>query len=76
MFGWYSLVAPSGVPQDILAKANTEVMKAVKDPSFGEQLKNSGTEVVGSTRAELDAHRADQTKRISELVKAAGVSLQ
>ena len=75
-FGWYSIVAPTGTPQDVLAKANAEMVKAVKDPAFGEQLKGLGIEIIGSSRAELDAFRADQTKRISELVKAAGVALQ
>jgi tripartite-type tricarboxylate transporter receptor subunit TctC len=76
MFGWYSLVAPTGTPQDILAKVSAEVVKAAKEPTFGEQLKGIGIEIVGSTRAELDAFRASQTKTISELVKAAGVSVQ
>lgn len=76
MFGWYSLVAPTGTPQDVLTKVSAEVVKAAKEPTFGEQLKGIGIEIVGSTRTELDAFRADQTKRISELVKAAGVSVQ
>jgi tripartite-type tricarboxylate transporter receptor subunit TctC len=76
MFGWYSLVAPTGTPQDILTKVSAEVVKAAKEPTFGEQLKGIGIEIVGSTRAELDAFRASQTKTISELVKAAGVSVQ
>jgi tripartite-type tricarboxylate transporter receptor subunit TctC len=75
-FGWYSIVAPTGTPQDILAKVNGEMVKAVKEPAFGEQLKGLGIDIIGSSRAELDAFRADQTKRIAELVKAAGVSLQ
>ena len=75
-FGWYSIVAPTGTPQDILAKVNAEVVKAIKDPTMSDQLKGLGIEVAGTSRAELDAFRADQTKRISELVKAAGVSLQ
>jgi tripartite-type tricarboxylate transporter receptor subunit TctC len=75
-FGWYSIVAPTGTPQDILAKVNAEVVKAIKDPVMNDQLKGLGIEVAGTSRAELDAFRADQTKRISELVKAAGVSLQ
>jgi tripartite-type tricarboxylate transporter receptor subunit TctC len=75
-FGWYSIVAPTGTPQDVLAKVNAEVVKAIKDPTMSDQLKGLGIEVAGTSRAELDAFRADQTKRISELVKAAGVSLQ
>ena len=74
--GWYSLVAPTGTPGAVLAKASAEVIKAVKDPQFGEQLKGLGIELVGSTRAELDAFRRDQTKRIGELVKASGVDVK
>ena len=75
-FGWYSLVAPTGTLQDILVKANAEVVKAVKEPAFGEQLKGLGIEIAGTSRAELDAFRADQTKRIIELVKVSGVDLK
>ncbi len=71
--GWYSLVAPAGTPAPILAKVSAEVAKVVKEPEFGEQLKGLGIETVGSTRAELDAFRRDQRKKIAELVKAAGV---
>ena len=71
--GWYSLVAPAGTPASILDKVSAEVVRAVKEPEFGEQLKGLGTETVGSTRAELDAFRRDQRKKIAELVKAAGV---
>jgi tripartite-type tricarboxylate transporter receptor subunit TctC len=72
-YGWYGLVAPTGTPQPVLAKVSEEVMKAVKDPAFGEQLKSLGIEIVGNSRAEMDAFRAEQTKRFVELVKASGV---
>lgn len=75
-YGWYGLVAPTGTPQDILAKVSAEVMKAVKDPAFGEQLKSLGIEIVGSSRAEMDTFRAEQTKRFVELVKVSGVQAQ
>ena len=76
MFGWYSLVAPAGMPTPLLEKVSSEVVKAVKEPEFAEQLKGLGIEVAGSTRAELDAFRRDERKRITELVKASGVDLK
>jgi tripartite-type tricarboxylate transporter receptor subunit TctC len=76
MFGWYSIVAPTGTPQEVLTKVNAEVVKAVKEPEFGEQLKGLGIDIVGSSRAELDAWRADQTKRTLELIKASGVDVK
>jgi tripartite-type tricarboxylate transporter receptor subunit TctC len=76
LFGWYSLVAPTGTPVAILDKASAEMVKAVKDPEFGEQLKVLGIEIIGSTRAELDSFRREQTKRIQGLVKTAGTDLK
>ncbi len=76
MFGWYSLVAPAGTPAAILARASAEVVKLVKEPEFGEQLKGLGLNLVGGGRAELDEFRRDERKRISELVKAAGVEVK
>jgi tripartite-type tricarboxylate transporter receptor subunit TctC len=75
MIGWSSLVAPTGTPAEVLIKASAEAVKATKAPEFGEQLKPLGQQIVGSTRAELDAFRREQTKRIDELVKASGLDL-
>ena len=71
--GWYSVVAPKGTPEAVLATASTEIARAVKEPQFGEQLKGMGLDLVGSTRTELDAFRREQTRQISEIVKTAGV---
>ncbi len=71
--GWYSIVSPLGTPEAVLAKSSAAIMKIVKDPQFGEQLKGLGLDLAGSTRAELDAFRRDQRKQIHEVVKMAGV---
>ncbi|MDH5534209.1 MAG: tripartite tricarboxylate transporter substrate-binding protein, partial [Betaproteobacteria bacterium] len=42
MFGWYSLVAPTGTPNAILNQVSAEVVKAVKEPAFGDRLKTIG----------------------------------
>jgi tripartite-type tricarboxylate transporter receptor subunit TctC len=76
MFGWYSLVAPKGTPNAILAKAGAEVVKAVQQPEFGEKLKVLGIEILPGGRKELDAFRSNERKRISELVKASGVEIK
>ena len=76
MFGWYSLVAPKGTPGPILAKTSDEVLKAVKEPAFVEKLKFLGIEVVGGGRKDLDTFRSNERKRVSELVKASGVTIK
>jgi len=76
MFGWYSLVAPAGTPPPVLSKVSVEVLKAVKEPDFGEKLKALGVEIVASGRSDLDSFRREERKRITELVKASGVDLK
>ena len=76
LFGWYSVVAPKGTPAPILDKVSNEIVKAVKEPDFGEHLKNLGIEIIGAPRQELDKFRAEQTARIKGLVKTAGSDLK
>ena len=60
------MVNPEAVP----AKSESELIE------FAKQLRSLGTDSVGSTRAELDAFRRAQTKKITELVKTSGVDLK
>jgi tripartite-type tricarboxylate transporter receptor subunit TctC len=75
MFGWYSLVAPTGTPAAVLEKVNAEVVKAAREAGFGEKLKGLGIEVSAGSRKDLDDFRRGERKRIAELVKALGVSM-
>jgi tripartite-type tricarboxylate transporter receptor subunit TctC len=76
MFGWYSIVAPTGTPAAVLAKVSAELIKVVKEPEFGDQLKNLGIDIVGGTREELDVFRRTQARQISELAKKSGVDVK
>jgi tripartite-type tricarboxylate transporter receptor subunit TctC len=76
MFGWYSLVAPTGTPVSILEKVNAAAVAAVKEPEFTQQLKALGIEIVASSRAGLDTFRREERKRITELVKAADIDVK
>lgn len=76
MYGWYSIVAPTGTPAAILNQVSTEVVKAAKEPAFGERLKSLGIEIVAGDRKVLDAWRASEHKRISELVRISGAKVK
>jgi len=75
LFGWYSVVAPKGTPTPILEKVSNEIVKAVKEPEFGEQLKLLGIDIVGGNRAELDAFRRSEGKRMGDIVKSANLQV-
>ena len=76
MFGWYSLVAPHGTPAPIVSKVSAEVIKAAREPAFGDRLKALGIEIVAGGIKELDDFRRNERKRITELVKGAGVDVK
>lgn len=75
-FGWYSIVAPTGTPEAVLDKISVEVVKAVQDPEFADQLKILGIDIVGGTRAELDAFRQSESKRMGDIAKTANLELK
>ena len=75
-YGWYSVVAPIGTPAALLDKVSAEVVKAVKEPEVGEQLKGLGIDLTPGSRAALDTFRRDQTQRFVDLVKVAGAELK
>lgn len=72
MNAWYSVVARTGTPAAIMNQVSAEMVKAVREPAFGERLKSTGINIVGGDRAVLDAWRAEENKRIVELVKISG----
>lgn len=72
MYGWYSVVAPTGTPTAILNQASAEMVRVMKEPAFGERLRALGIDLVGGDRQVLDKWRADEQRRIREVVKAAG----
>jgi tripartite-type tricarboxylate transporter receptor subunit TctC len=75
-FGWYSIIAPKATPVAVLDKVSAEIVKAVKEPEFGEQLKTLGIGIVGGSRAELDAFRKSESKRMGDIVKRANLEIK
>jgi tripartite-type tricarboxylate transporter receptor subunit TctC len=46
---WQGLIAPAGLPEPILRRLSTEVVRIVKDPATIERLHTFGNEAVGSS---------------------------
>ena len=74
-FGWYSIIAPKATPVAILDKVSAEIVKAVKEPDFGEQLKTLGIDIVPGSRAALDAFRKTESKRMGDIVREANLEI-
>jgi tripartite-type tricarboxylate transporter receptor subunit TctC len=75
-FGWYAIIAPKGTPVAVLEKVSAEVVKAVKEPEFAQLLKVLGVDILGGSRAELDAFRKSESKRMGDIVKQANLDVK
>ena len=76
IYPWYSIVAPKGVPKEVLEKFRTVLAQSLKDPKLVEKLQSTGAEVTPmSAVAFAEMVRLDAVKT-EKLVRTAGISLQ
>ena len=73
---WHGLYAPKGTPADVLAKLNSALKVALKDPEFIKKQEGLGAVVVSDKRIEPAEHKkfvAAEIAKWSPVIKAAGV---
>jgi len=73
---WHGLYAPKGTPDAAIAKLNTALKDALKDPNVVTRFAELGTEPVSPDRATPDAlgkHVKAEIDKWSPIIKAAGV---
>jgi tripartite-type tricarboxylate transporter receptor subunit TctC len=73
---WYALFAPSKTPADILAKASTDVQRALKEPDVVQMLVAQGTEPAPTTPQQLTQYIKDDTTRWVKIVKERNLKVQ
>src|SRR5260221_4965753 len=70
---WFAILAPAGTPKDIVARLNTEVLKAVGDPEVRRKLEELGFAGRGSSPEEVRVMPAHQPAHYARVVKEIGV---
>jgi tripartite-type tricarboxylate transporter receptor subunit TctC len=70
---WASLVAPLGTPREIVDRLNAELVKAINAPDVREKLVSQGLEPVGSAPELVPQWTQAGLKRMSEVVRRAGL---
>ena len=73
---WHGLYAPKGTPPDVLAKINSALKTALKDPDFIKKEEGLGAIIVTDKRVEPAEHKrfvAAEIAKWSPIIKAAGV---
>jgi tripartite-type tricarboxylate transporter receptor subunit TctC len=73
--GFFLTVAPSGTPADVIAKLNSEAVKAVHSPAVKERLTSLGLEPVGNSSAECNKFVQSEIAKWAPIVKASGAKV-
>ena len=73
---WFTMLAPTGTPPDIVARLNAEVLKALADPTLRDQLIAHGLTPRGSSADELGVATRAQLAKYATLIKKNGITAE
>ena len=73
MAQWFGVVAPAGVPDEVVTRLSAAFNKALSDPTIAQRLVAAGLEVVGGSPAEMAKRMAAETVIWSKAANEAGL---
>ena len=73
---WFGLFAPTGTPQEIVARLNTETGIAMRAPDMRVRLAAEGADPVAGTPAELAALLKVEIAQWASVVRQAGIAAE
>ncbi|QEZ48782.1 Bug family tripartite tricarboxylate transporter substrate binding protein [Cupriavidus oxalaticus] len=73
---WYGLVAPSGTPDDIVAKLQSTVASVLQDPKVIDSLKQQGVQPVGDSSKAFAATISNDIQKYGALIKTAHITAE
>jgi tripartite-type tricarboxylate transporter receptor subunit TctC len=70
---WQAIFAPAGVPQPIVDRLSSEMIKAINDPEIKAKLAAQGIEPSGITPSELAAFQKAEIDKWARVIKTANI---
>lgn len=70
---WFAIYAPAKTPQEILAKLNAEINRALNQPSVKNEFTRQGFDVDNRTPEQFAAYMQAETVKWTKLIKATGI---
>jgi tripartite-type tricarboxylate transporter receptor subunit TctC len=71
---WYAMFYPTGTPKEIVARLNSEIVKALKANDLRDFIVQEGGDPVGSSPGELDAYFKREVTKYAKIIKAGNIS--
>ncbi len=73
---WFGLVAPAGVPKDVVAKLNATTVNALKAPDVKQRFSELGYEAIGDTPSEFGATIRSDIDKYVRLIGKIGIKAE
>ena len=73
---WYSIQAPAGTPDDIVAKFHAKIVEIAKSDDMIKRMRDINVVVPVQTRAEMAEYLANDIKANTQVIKAADIKLE
>jgi len=73
---WFGVLAPAATPKDIVARLNTEMVKAIQSPEFRKRMDEIGAEPIGNSQEQMAQQVRGETEKFAKLVKEAKVVIE
>jgi tripartite-type tricarboxylate transporter receptor subunit TctC len=71
---WFAILAPAGTPKDIVARLNSEILKALADGETRRKLEELGFAIRGSSAQDLGTMTRDQLAKYARIIKEMGIA--
>jgi tripartite-type tricarboxylate transporter receptor subunit TctC len=72
---WFGILAPAGTPPEVIARWNSELVKALNAPDVREKMFAQGADPSPTTPAEFAAFIAKERDKYARIVKASGAKV-
>jgi tripartite-type tricarboxylate transporter receptor subunit TctC len=73
---WAGIIAPAGMPKEIVDRISAEAKKALADPAMKEKLAEQGIVAVGSTPEEFRTFVVEEIPRWGKVISDAGIKME
>jgi tripartite-type tricarboxylate transporter receptor subunit TctC len=70
------MLAPETTSKDIVARLNTEMVKAIQSPEFRKRMEEIGAEPIGNSAEQMALQIKGETEKFAKLVKDAKVTIE
>ncbi len=73
---WYGAFVPAATPAAIVARLNTEIVKALRQPDSRESMARQGADIMTGSSEDATSFARAELVRWGKVIKAAGIKIQ